>query len=121
MVSCTTCGVVPWWQADGLLKETQLRVVKSESLINNVRCWLHIHLADGHRLAIVCFECYLWRKGEGSAALAARHTLAWCSRETAYSLRGSNILCESQTAKTAYCSRRQLSKSPYVHSFVPHF
>lgn len=54
-----TCGVMPWWQAYCLLQETKFWVVQSESLVHNVGCWLHIHLADGHWFAIACPECYL--------------------------------------------------------------
>lgn len=71
MVTCSTCGVMPGGQADGFLKEAQLRVVESESLVNNVRCRLHVHLADGHRLAVFSFECNLKREGQRSAVLAA--------------------------------------------------
>lgn len=63
-IICTTCRVMPDWQADGLFEETEFRVVKSESLVNDMGCRLHIHLADGHWLAIFCFECNLWREKE---------------------------------------------------------
>lgn len=68
---------MPDWQADGLFKETELGVVKSESLVNDMGRWLHIHLADGHWLSIFCFESNLWRKSENSALLAACHFLTW--------------------------------------------
>lgn len=61
-VTCATCGVMPGRQADGLFEEAELGVVKPESLVDNVRGWLHVHLADGHGLAIFCFECHLWRE-----------------------------------------------------------
>ena len=62
---------MPWRQADGFLEETELRVVKSESLVDNVGCRLYIDLADSHRLAVICFEHNLWREGERSAVSAA--------------------------------------------------
>lgn len=70
-VTCTTCGVVPWWQTDGFFEEAELGVVKPECLVDNMRRRLHVHLADGHRLAVLCFECNLWREGEMSAVSAA--------------------------------------------------
>lgn len=70
-VTCATCGVVPGRQADCFLEEAELGMVKPESLVDNVRRWLHVHLADGHRLAVFCFERNLMREGEMSAVSAA--------------------------------------------------
>lgn len=81
--NCSTCGVMPWWQADGFLQEAELGVVKPECLVDNVRCRLHVHLADGHGLAIFCFKCHLWREGERSAVSAAWNSPAWCPIPTA--------------------------------------
>lgn len=74
-VTCATCGVMPWWQADGFLKETELGVVKPERLVDYMGCRLHVHLADGHRLAVFCFKCNLWRKGERPVVSAACKSL----------------------------------------------
>ena len=62
---------MPGWQADGFLEEAKLGVIKSESLVDNMRRWLHVHLADGHRLAVFSFECNLQREGGRSAVSAA--------------------------------------------------
>lgn len=61
-VTFPTCGIVPGGQADGLLQETQLGVVKSESLVDDVGIRLHVHLKDDHRLVIFCSERHLWKE-----------------------------------------------------------
>ena len=50
---------MPGRQADGFFEETELGVVEAESLVDDVRGRLHVHLADGHGLAVFCFERYL--------------------------------------------------------------
>lgn len=62
VICYVTCRVVPGRQADGLLQETELGMVKSKSLVNNMGCWLHIHLKDGYWLTILCFERNLWEQ-----------------------------------------------------------
>ncbi|TNN52493.1 hypothetical protein EYF80_037260 [Liparis tanakae] len=49
-------------QADGLLEEAELGVVEPERLVDHVGRRLHVHLADGHRLAVFCHERDLWRE-----------------------------------------------------------
>lgn len=61
-VTGATCGVAPRGQADGFFKEAELGVVQPEGLVDDVRRWLHVHLQDGHQLA-VDFKCNLSKKG----------------------------------------------------------
>lgn len=61
-VTGATCGVAPRRQADGFFKVAELRVVQPKGLVDNVRRWLHVHLQDGHQLA-VDFKCNLLIKG----------------------------------------------------------
>lgn len=55
---------MPWRQSNGLLQEAELGVIKSESLVDDVWRWLHVHLADGHRLPVFCSESHLERAEE---------------------------------------------------------
>lgn len=89
---CSTCGVVPGWQADGFLEEAELGVVEPERLVDHVRRRLHVHLADGHRLAVFCRERDLWREGQRSAGSAACRRLH--ATKTAFT--SSRVLRESQ-------------------------
>lgn len=112
-VTCVTCGVMPGWQTDGFLEEAELRVVKPECLVDNMRCWLHVHLADGHRFPIFCFKCNLWRKGQRYQQHATplhkvRYPLQWNTKPNYWNSQswvGSSTLskkCQSWTRLSVY-------------------
>lgn len=63
---------MPRRQADGFLQEAELGVVQPERLVHHVRRRLHVHLADGHRLAVLGFKRNLRREAGERSAVSAK-------------------------------------------------